>query len=174
MKANQNKIAALTAERLREWIHYDPETGAFTWKKNRNNRSRAGCRAGTISARGYYVILFEGMIHYGQRLAWLYVYGEWPKNQMDHIDGDCLNNRMNNLREATHSQNSHNRKKNRNNTTGFIGVTKKKSTGKYVAQAVVNNHVRHIGTYRTAEEASEAYKVFIAYRGEFRPSEDRI
>lgn len=125
-------MAELTQERLKELLHYDPETGVFTWRVSRGTRA-AGSEAGCVTsnheqkkhARRPYVrkdIRVERKLYLAHRLAWLYMTGAWPPEQIDHIDGDALNNRFDNLRAVTHAQNHLNRPRNRNNTSGVIGV----------------------------------------------------
>jgi hypothetical protein len=95
----------LTAERLREILGYDPETGLFT-RLVRTGRIRAGEVAGTAHSRGYRSIVIDGRVYLSHRLAWLYVHGEWPPEQIDHINRNRADNRLVNLRAAKQSQNN--------------------------------------------------------------------
>jgi len=100
----------LTAERLREVLHYDPETGAWTWLvAPRKGRSYVGQRAGALKDDGYRIIGIDGVRYRSNRLAWLYMTGAWPEADVDHRDrasrGD---DRWTNLRAATRSQNQGN------------------------------------------------------------------
>ena len=95
----------LTAERLRELLNYDPDTGEF-----RRCTSRGGAAAGTLAGcpggpGSYRIIRVDRVIFLAHRLAWLHSYGVWPTKDIDHIDGDKTNNRIANLREATRAQN---------------------------------------------------------------------
>jgi len=91
-----------------------------------------------------------------------------PKIQIDHIDNNPLNNQRSNLRECTNQQNSFNKSKNKNNKSGFKGVYFDKYANKYKAQIQINNKVKHLGRFDTAEEAHEAYKKSaLEYHGEF-------
>jgi hypothetical protein len=102
-------MSTITAERLRQLLHYDPERGVFTWLSRPAERSWntrfAGTRAGTINGLGYVVIGILGRRYKAHRLAWLYVHGEWPGRELDHINCDKSDNRIANLRPATRSQN---------------------------------------------------------------------
>ena len=149
--------ADLTAEQVRAALHYDPETGVFIWLATRSNRAIIGTEAGNthILKNGmvYRRIGFNGKNYVAHRLAWLWMTGEWPPFQIDHEDGDGLNNRITNLRPATNAQNSHNKRKYSNNTSGFKGVSWHKQVGRWQAK-ILNTY---IGMYDTPEEAHAAY-----------------
>ena len=99
----------LTVERLRELLSYDPATGKFLWRVGRQCM-RAGAVAGATEVQGYRVIKIDGKIYKAHRLAWLYVTGEWPPEEIDHKNTDPQDNVWSNLRLATHSQNQANAK----------------------------------------------------------------
>lgn len=157
-----NKI---TAQRLREIVHYNPETGHFTWisAAGRWGRYPAGSRCGTTcKATGYVRIQVDGRIHRAHQLAWLYVNGEWPIGLTDHINGIRGDNRIANLRCVSHSANAQNRHvPRRTNEHGFMGVTfsrTRKGRGeKWLAQIEVNGKGIGLGTFNTPEEAHRAY-----------------
>src|SRR3954464_3736442 len=112
----------LTQARLKELLHYDSETGLWTWLKHRY-RIQPGDRAGTISKKdGYCHIIIEKKNYMAHRLAWLYMTGGWPSMNMDHIDTNRSDNRWLNLRLATRPQNQANRRKQSNNRCGHKGV----------------------------------------------------
>ena len=99
----------LTQERLKELVTYDLETGEFRWRDDLETRAGPrmnGKRAGSVDWAGYAKIKLDGDLYYSHRLAWLYVYGEWPELGIDHIDRDRANNAIANLRQATPAQNS--------------------------------------------------------------------
>lgn len=100
-----------------------------------------------------------GKIYQAHRLAWLYVYGKFPDNFIDHINGITDDNRLCNLREATYYQNSINTKIRKTNTIGYRGVSYIKKLNKYRARICVNKKQIHIGLYSTALEALEAYNI---------------
>ncbi len=150
-------MSHLTHERLKAVIHYDPETGAFTWINPSGKRAKAGTPAGCWS-RGYLKIGIDGKEYGGNRLAWLYVYGEWPANEVDHINGNPSDNRIANLRDIDHRLNIQNqRRPHRVNTSGLLGVHWTVSKGKWKASMSHMNKSVHIGYFKTPEEASEAY-----------------
>ena len=146
----------LTAERLREVLNYDAETGIFTWLARTRNRVAVGDVAGSPDRYGYLRIKIDGRIHSAHRLAWLYVHGEWPKDQLDHINGIRTDNRITNLREATNAENGHNRRKpHSNNTTGYLGV--KRDRGRFQALIRLDGKQRYLGLFDTPEAAHAAY-----------------
>jgi|SRR5277367_5036257 len=107
----------LTLSRLHEVLHYDPETGEFRSLKRHGWRRKCG----TIS-RGYLRIKIDGRSYLAQQLAWFYMTGEWPENEVDHRNRTKLDNRWTNFRPATRLQNCNNRSLSRNNTSGANGV----------------------------------------------------
>ena len=145
----------LTAERLRELLNYDPVTGLFHWRVHRFRR-RAGEQAGGVSAKGRLQIEIGGRCYQAPRLAWLHVTGEWPAGQIDHRDLNPLNNRLDNLREATNGQNAANRRS--WNKHGMKGVTYREGLTKpWMAQIKHNGRVRNLGRFATKEEAHTRY-----------------
>lgn len=166
----------ITQELLQELLDYDPDTGVFTWLRrpgndrctNSWNARYAGNRAGLVNARGYRMIRIGGPQYRAHRLAWLYVHGEWPADQIDHINGVSDDNRIANLREATNSENCRNKGKMPNNTSGFKGVYWNKNTRKWLAGIRVSLKFIPLGYYDCPKEAAAAYAVAAAkYHGEF-------
>jgi hypothetical protein len=150
----------LTAERVRELLTYDPETGAFRWKttgSHRNpyaNREEAGCRG-----RRYRMIGVGGRLYVAHRLAWLLMTGDWPQHQVDHKNGNGFDNRWSNLRSATQSQNVCNRRIDGRNKVGKTGV-QRHSSGRWRAYISLS--------FSSKEEAIEARKKMEAlFHGEF-------
>jgi len=158
----------LTQERLKELLHYEPDTGLFTWLKSNNNRIKIGNPAGSIYANGYLNIRIDGKVYSAHRLSFLYIRGELPKLHVDHIDGNPSNNRWNNLRECSISENHQNRVANSNSTSKYIGVSWRLPTNKWMAQIQVNGKVNYLGYFDTPELASKAYEDFAKnYHGKF-------
>lgn len=149
----------LTAEKLRQLLHYDPDTGIFTWLVRTAKCTHVGDIAGCTEKRiGYNTIGIYGDIHRAHRLAWLYMTGEWPKYQIDHINGVKNDNRFCNLRDVEHSGNAQNIKKpNSRNKSGFMGVIK--YYHQWRASITINRKTKWIGDFPTAEEAHTAYLV---------------
>lgn len=147
---------ALTADRLRDVINYDPITGVFTWRARVSSTIYAGDPAGSLSSRGYLRITVDKIEYRANRLAWLYMHGSWPEFEVDHIDGDRANNRIVNLRDATRAINSQNqRRAQSHNKCGVLGVSAKRN--RWEARITYGGIKRYIGTFETQELAHEAY-----------------
>ncbi len=148
----------LTAEYLRSVLHYDPETGLFTWKVRAANRVKVGDAAGCPNGDGYLHIKVQSRLYKAHRLAWLYMNGEWPKDQLDHINRNRSDNRIANLREVSHKQNQQNAGKSSTNTSGHTGVSWNKQNSKWRALIMHNRKLIHLGYFATLEEALSARK----------------
>jgi len=163
-------LSGLTAARLREILSYDPGTGNFIRKVRTSNSTRAGDIAGSATQLGYWIIWVDGTRYLGHRLAWLYTHGRWPKDHIDHVNGDPSDNRLCNLREATPSQNHANERMARTNKAGRKGVAPHRN--KFVAQLGIGGHRKYLGIYATPDEAAEAYaSAAKAHFGEFARTE---
>ena len=110
----------ITQKELKDLLHYDPETGVFTWLKSGKGRKANGETRGLTN--GYFTIRINWRQYKAHRLAWLYVYGVWPKGQIDHINHNTTDNRIANLREVTNQENHRNMSLSKNNTSGVTGV----------------------------------------------------
>lgn len=152
----------ITQEELKEILHYDPETGSFTWLVAMGTRARPGDRAGAIFNRDYIRIRIRLKRYVAHRLAWLYVHGHFPTDLIDHVNGVKYDNRLCNLRPATRSQNLMNRRMHSNNTSGLKGVYWHKGAKKWKAQCRANGKHYHLGLFENAESASAAYQAFAA------------
>jgi hypothetical protein len=148
----------ITQADLREAVYYDPETGEFRWATAGWRGKRVvGEIAGWVNADGYRVIAINGRSYYGHRLAFLYMKGEWPVGNVDHEDTDRSNNAWDNLRPASKSENGANRGANKNNSSGFKGVTWNRAIGKWQAQITLNRRHRVLGHFTDPETAHAAY-----------------
>lgn len=146
----------LTAERLRELLSYDPETGVFMWRQAGRKRV-IGRTAGSLDGSGYRLIRLDGTLYRANRLAWLHTHGCWPDGHVDHINGVTGDDRLANLRDVTRSVNAQNmRRANSKSTTGLLGVSVVKGRY-YTARIGVEGRPRHIGTFSTPEAAHAAY-----------------
>lgn len=149
----------ITQSDLKKYLTYIPETGDFIRNITTSNGAVKGDIAGYFN-QGYIKICVCSRPFLAHRLAFLYMTGEMPKNEVDHINGIGDDNRWENLREALHSQNVQNLVKNKkNNTTGYMGVTFHKVSKKYRAAITLNRKRKSLGLYKTPEEA---YAVYIA------------
>ena len=146
----------LTQQRLKELLDYDPDTGVFRWKIARQSR-RIGTVAGGTSGNGYRQIMLYGKMYKVHRLAWLFVHGEFPTGDLDHVNRDRQDNRIANLRIASKSENQWNRSLDKDNTSGFMGVSWHKKDKKWRARIQAHKKNRHLGNFDTPEEAHEAY-----------------
>lgn len=157
----------MNSEKLKELLHYDPETGVFIWKVNRGGKAQAGTIAGRTDGHGYRQICVCSTMYMAHRLAWLYVYGVLPKQQIDHINGIPDDNRIRNLREATQLENNQNNIKYSNNKSGYLGVCLYKQ--KWMAQIQTNGKKKYLGLFNSKEEAYAVYLKAKEALHEFQP-----
>lgn len=159
-------MSQLTREHIRELLSYDPETGQFTWLRrpgsdrctNTWNTRFVGTVAGSINDQGYRVICIDRSDYRAHRLAWLYVSGEWPPAEIDHINGDRADNRIANLRQASRAENMRNCRKRRDNTSGRKGVSWDNRDRKWYAKIKVNSKDTYLGVFDCPDEAAAAYE----------------
>ena len=164
---DSKKYDQLTQEYLKSILHYDLDTGIFTWKVNKSKRSKIGNVAGYLD-NGYVRIEINNIQYRAHRLAWLYVYGEMPKSLIDHIDGNRSNNKISNLREATYQANSENYKTPRTNKSGVKNVSWYKGLNKWVVSINIKKTKKTIGYFEDLELAElVAVEARNKYRGEF-------
>ena len=163
------KIPSKIPENIKEYISYNSVTGDLTWIKRPSNRAQVGTIAGNAnSTNGYTVIEFKHVPYKAHRVAWFLKTGEQPPDEIDHRDGDGLNNAWGNLRDATHNQNQHNKGKQHGNSSGYKGVTYVKTADKWRARIMLNNKSIHLGYFDAPELAHEAYcKAADEYHKEF-------
>ena len=154
MTMTSREIAELAKKR----IDYNRETGIFTWAES-GRGIRMSATAGCADVHGYWKIKLGRKAYRAHRLAWLIVYGEWPSSDLDHINGDRLDNRLENLREATHSLNMQNKRSamKNNKSSGLLGVTWNKQHKKWQSKIMVNKVFHHVGYFNCPDEAHAAY-----------------
>lgn len=141
----------VSLERLHQVLSYDQNTGIFKWRVTKAALAVAGSVAGTID-RGYNKIWIDGKQYRAHRLAWFYVYGEWPK-EIDHKNRNKSDTRLENLREVTRKQNSENTGLHPSNTSGARGVTWNKKEKKWAAQIKHYGKLYHLGWFRNFGDA---------------------
>lgn len=133
-------------------LRYDKDSGKLYWTVAPNGRIKVGQEAGTITKEGYKRITYKGRTYLVHRIIWFLEYGYWP-SVLDHVDRDKLNNRIENLREATYSQNRYNIPRRSHNTSGYKGVSRKGS-----GWAAYCNR-EYLGTFSTKEDAAKCYDI---------------
>ena len=154
-------------EYLQELLDYDPDTGVFKWKVSRGGKV-PGDIAGKHDSYGYRQISVGNKPILAHRMAWLFVFGEWPLGEIDHTNGVRDDNRITNLRVVTRAENMHNASPVRkNNTSGFKGVGWVARLGKWRAGIRLAGVKKHLGYFTSPEEAYEAYA---AAKRELHPS----
>lgn len=150
------KQPRLSAERARELFSYDPVTGGLRWKIYKGPRAVAGTPAGHLTPKGYLRVKVDGDYKYVHRLVWLISSGAWPKEVIDHVDGNKANNRVENLRDVTESTNQENRRThNSNSATGLMGAYAEGDG--YTSRIRVKGRQLNLGAFGTPEEAHQAY-----------------
>ena len=145
----------VTAERARELLDYNPETGVLRWRTKRRGQKRniATC----LSSSGYSLIGLDYRLYRAHRVMWLLMTGKWPDHDIDHINGVRTDNRWVNLRSATRTQNTYNRCAQRNNKSGYKGVFFHKRANRWQAVIGVDGKRIHLGCFRSPELAAAAY-----------------
>lgn len=160
----------LTAPQVRAVLHYDPETGMFTWLIGRSDR--IGKPARSPASSGYWTLHFQGRNYRCARLAHLYMTGEWPSGEMDHIDGNGQNDSWTNLRVVTRLQNEWN-KRGMKNVHGAKGVTMLSGNRRRKWRVLIADHgkKKFLGCFATREEAATVYDAAaLSIAGEFLPT----
>ncbi len=144
----------LNQAKLKARFDYNPDTGAFT-RRMANNRTKP---AGALNHHGYVAFYIGNRRYLAHVLAWLYVHGEMPVLEIDHINRDKADNRIANLREATLKENLQNRGKNTNNTSGHLGVGWNKAYERWYARIMVDRKSYHLGHFEHLADAVAARK----------------
>ncbi len=158
-------MKTITAADLRNWVTYCESTGDFIWT-GALKRTKAGSLPGCKDGEGYRVMKIKGRMYKAHRLAWLYVNGEWPMGEIDHIDGQRSNNAIGNLRDCTTKENLRARRFSRN-PSGYRGVHRM-SSGKFRVRLWLDGENKHFGNFEDAELAGlVAYEARLKHYGEF-------
>lgn len=172
--AQLSRKHAITQDRLKEILHYDPETGVFT---NRVSRSGVyeGEIAGSKNGKGYWFVCVDGVNIPAHQAAWFYMTGEWPPTLIDHEDQCKTNNVWGNLRLANNAENCRNVRVNKRNKTGVRGVLYRERKGRnpeWWASIRVDRKLIHLGIFRSlADAAAVRREAELKYFGEFAPAE---
>lgn len=157
----------ITQDILKSHIKYEPDTGKFYYLIDKPKAVK-GSEAGKSTNHGYKRIMINNKRYFAHKLAWLYIYGYFPIERIDHINGDTKDNRIENLRLATHSQNMQNSKIPVTNKSGYKGVSWYKNYNKWIAQISVNNKKINLGYFENVVDAANAYvQAAKKYHGEF-------
>lgn len=149
-------VDPMSLARLHEILSYEPSTGLFTWKVDRQ-RVRAGAIAGSPHPSGRIKIVISGRYYYAHRLAWLYMHGVWPKDQIDHINGDPSDNRIENLRDVSLTVNAQNRRHAQEEKRDSLPLGVQPTQGGWRARLSANGKNLSLGTFKTQAEAYQAY-----------------
>jgi hypothetical protein len=148
----------MTQSELKNILTYDPGSGKLFWKQDIINGSKKGEEAGTLTSKGYIHITIDQKQYKAHRLVWLYITGDFPKNQIDHVNQIKTDNRFENLREVTNKVNHRNTPLQKNNKSGVHGVGFHKATKKWRACIKVNGQLIHLGLFSEKDSAIEARK----------------
>lgn len=150
-------MSTLTHRVLLGLLHYEPGSGAFVWKVRPSIGTPEGAVAGTTLTQGYRSIRIKRAGYRAHRLAFFYMMGRWPLDQIDHIDGDRANNCWANLREASRSQNGANRGAPNKNSSGHKGVQWNAKLGKWQVAISAKGKKIHLGVFDDVDRARAAY-----------------
>ena len=145
----------ITQQELKQEVYYDQKTGIFTWlKTHKYSNKKIGNVCGSLD-NGYIRMCIYKQRHHAHQLAWLYIYGEYRLDAIDHINGNKTDNRICNLRKASVSENAYNRKMNIKNTSGVKGVTWHKRAKKWQVVITFNKIHKYLGMYSDINKAKE-------------------
>lgn len=143
---------SITQEQLKKKVYYR-EDGVLCWRGDFSSRARKNEPAGCLIGSGYVLLRINKVLYKAHRLVWLYHNGYFPENQIDHIDRERANNRIENLREVSQICNSRNMKTRGSNTSGIKGLYWEESTQKWIVQAKVKYKHIHLGCFQDYDEA---------------------
>ena len=149
----------ITQARLKELLHYDPDTGVFTWNISRRGVVKSGSVAGTrylSCGKPYTRITIDGKKLRAHRLAWLYMHGELPRLGIDHKDGNGRNNAISNIRDVDQLENCKNRRLQANSKSGYNGVVWDRFKNRWLVRIKINRRIVYIGRYSVLLDAVAA------------------
>ena len=158
LKPASAEIEMITQIELFKILNYNPYTGLFIWIKSTGRRVKLYEKAGWLETQGYTCIKINRMIYKAHRLAWLYMTGEFPENEIDHINLNRNDNRFFNLRKATRSQNKMNVYVRKDSLSGIKGIMFEKETQLWRARIQVRNKRLNLGRYKNINDAKKAYE----------------
>ena len=146
-------MTELTREEVEHLLHYDPTRGKLVWKRPTSNRVSVGDVAGYTRYDGYIEVKVKGERFLAHRLIWFLHYGEWPEDQLDHIDHNPSNNKIENLRQSDNFINHRNMSLSSRNKSGACGIYWEEDRGKWLTQARIKGKTKTLGRFPTFEEA---------------------
>lgn len=160
----------LTQDFLNSLLRYEPETGKLFWKPRDKEMFRSDRQfktwntrfsekeAGSVGNHGYRAVIVMGKAYLAHRLIWMMVYGDWPPEQLDHINGDRQDNRLSNIRRVSNAENCKNLGMKKDNSSGITGVSWRPDINKWTARIRVNGKDKHLGSFGDKETAIQARK----------------
>lgn len=158
----------ITQKELKEILSYDEKTGIFISKINRGKKIKKGNVLGTL-INGYLCVMINYKFYKLHILAWLYIYGVYPNNQIDHKNRNKIDNRIDNLRDITQKKNCQNRGKRKDNKSGITGVYRNEKNNNWVCGIRVDGKYYHLGSFKNFDDAVDArrkaLKDFEFYKG---------
>lgn len=150
-------MGLLTHDLAMEYLAYNPDTGEILRSKKTSPKTHVGQDACGMHSSGYLRVTVLGHRELAHRVAWLLHYGEWPKNKIDHRNGNRKDNRIRNLRESTTAENNQNMAGWPKSSSKFVGVSWDSSRSKWKAAITSGLKSKFLGRYDTEEEAYSAY-----------------
>ena len=151
-------MSELTKNLLDRLFIYDPKTGLVTRKVRTSNNVNIGDVVGSAHNMGYLTVQINKKVYLLHRIIWFMVYGKFPENDIDHINGDRSDNRLSNLRDVCHKENLKNKRRQKNNKSGVVGVGWYNKLGKWKACIMVDGRTIHLGYFYKKSKAIKARK----------------
>lgn len=143
----------ITQSELKNILIYNPKNGEFRRKISTNRNNKPNQLVGSLRKNGYISIFIKNKSYLAHRLAWLYMTGEWPTDQIDHVNHIRKDNKWLNLRAATSNQNQRNKSLSKNNKSGFSGIYWCNKRSKWCAEIKLNNKKKHLGRFKNINDA---------------------